>query len=76
MFACAHAAPALAWPAGRREGAERPAPLSLENPIQIGRSKGKITLEFASVDDLERIVAAMAPHAISDGEPLDDGVPG
>jgi ParB family chromosome partitioning protein len=31
--------------------------------VELGRSKGKITLEFASVDDLERIVAAMAPAA-------------
>jgi ParB family transcriptional regulator, chromosome partitioning protein len=31
--------------------------------VELGRSKGKITLEFASVDDLERIVAAMAPGA-------------
>jgi ParB family chromosome partitioning protein len=32
--------------------------------VELGRSKGKITLEFASVDDLERIVAAMAPGAV------------
>lgn len=31
--------------------------------VELGRSKGKITLEFATVDDLERIVAAMAPGA-------------
>jgi ParB family chromosome partitioning protein len=36
--------------------------------VELGRSKGKITLEFASVDDLERIVAAMAPAA---ARPLD-----
>ena len=30
--------------------------------VEIGRSKGKITIEFASVDDLERIVATMAPE--------------
>ena len=29
--------------------------------VDLGRSRGKITIEFASVDDLERIVAAMAP---------------
>jgi ParB family chromosome partitioning protein len=29
--------------------------------VDIGRRKGKITVEFASVDDLERIVAVMAP---------------
>ena len=30
--------------------------------VDVGRSKGKITIEFASVDDLERIVASMAPN--------------
>ena len=29
--------------------------------VDLGRTKGKITIEFASVDDLERLVAAMAP---------------
>ncbi len=29
--------------------------------VDLGRSRGKITIEFASVDDLERIVSAMAP---------------
>lgn len=29
--------------------------------VDLGRRKGKITVEFASVDDLERIVALMAP---------------
>jgi ParB family transcriptional regulator, chromosome partitioning protein len=30
--------------------------------VEIGRRKGKITVEFASIDDLERIVAVMAPQ--------------
>lgn len=30
--------------------------------VDIGRRKGRIVVEFASVDDLERIVAAMAPE--------------
>ncbi|HZC70084.1 MAG TPA: ParB/RepB/Spo0J family partition protein [Jatrophihabitans sp.] len=30
--------------------------------VDIGRRKGRITVEFASVDDLERIVALMAPE--------------
>jgi ParB family chromosome partitioning protein len=30
--------------------------------VDLGRSRGKITIEFASVDDLDRIVAAMAPE--------------
>lgn len=29
--------------------------------VQLGRSKGKIVVEFASIDDLERIIAMMAP---------------
>src|SRR5262249_8771983 len=28
--------------------------------VDMGRNKGKITVEFASIDDLERIVAAMS----------------
>ena len=30
--------------------------------VEIGRRKGKITVEFASIDDLERIVSVMAPE--------------
>jgi len=30
--------------------------------VEIGHRKGKITVEFASVDDLERIIAVMAPQ--------------
>ena len=30
--------------------------------VELGRRKGRITVEFASVDDLERIVALMAPQ--------------
>jgi len=30
--------------------------------VDLGRSRGKITIEFASVDDLERIVVSMAPE--------------
>jgi ParB family chromosome partitioning protein len=29
--------------------------------VELGRAKGKITIDFATVDDLERLVAAMAP---------------
>jgi ParB family chromosome partitioning protein len=32
--------------------------------VELGRRKGKITVEFASIDDLERIVAVMAPQAM------------
>jgi len=38
--------------------------------VDLGRSKGRIIVEFASLDDLERIVAVMAPEA-AEG-PLDD----
>jgi ParB family chromosome partitioning protein len=37
--------------------------------VELGRSKGKITIEFASVDDLERIVATMAPQLRPDVRP-------
>lgn len=30
--------------------------------VQLGRRRGKVIIEFASVDDLERIVAVMAPE--------------
>jgi ParB family chromosome partitioning protein len=33
--------------------------------VDLGRRKGKITVEFASVDDLERIVALIAPQVAS-----------
>lgn len=31
--------------------------------VDLGRAKGRIVVEFASIDDLERIVALMAPEA-------------
>jgi ParB family transcriptional regulator, chromosome partitioning protein len=31
--------------------------------VEMGRHKGKITVEFATIDDLERIVKAMSPDA-------------
>jgi ParB family chromosome partitioning protein len=31
--------------------------------VELGRKKGKITVEFATVDDLERIVKTMSPEA-------------
>ena len=33
--------------------------------VEMGRSKGKIVVEFATIDDLERIVKAMSPEAAS-----------
>jgi ParB family chromosome partitioning protein len=35
--------------------------------VDLGRRKGKITIEFASVDDLERIASAMGVRGRSDG---------
>lgn len=32
--------------------------------VNLGRSKGKITIEFASIGDLERIVGAIAPSVL------------
>ncbi|MCW2497193.1 ParB/RepB/Spo0J family partition protein [Jatrophihabitans sp.] len=37
--------------------------------VELGRRKGKITVEFASIDDLERIVAMMAPELASRPKP-------
>ena len=37
--------------------------LETQVSVDLGRSKGKITIAFATVDDLERIVAQIAPHA-------------
>jgi ParB family transcriptional regulator, chromosome partitioning protein len=39
--------------------------------VELGRNKGKIVVEFASIDDLERIVKAMSP----DGAPTGEDVP-
>lgn len=40
--------------------------------VDLGRRKGKITVEFASVDDLERIVAVMAPRLATRGPAAGD----
>lgn len=37
--------------------------------VELGRRKGKITVEFASIDDLERIVAVMAPQLATTRRP-------
>jgi ParB family chromosome partitioning protein len=31
--------------------------------VELGRRKGRIVVEFGSVDDLERIIGLMAPDA-------------
>ena len=33
--------------------------------VDLGKTKGKITVEFASLDDLERIVTLMDPNKAS-----------
>jgi ParB family chromosome partitioning protein len=43
--------------------------------VELGRHKGKIVVEFASLDDLERIVKAMTPTAIDDGDVTEGGSP-
>lgn len=42
--------------------------------VDIGRRKGRITVEFASIDDLERIVGVMAPQLATTRTPTDDSV--
>ncbi|GAA5157913.1 ParB/RepB/Spo0J family partition protein [Amycolatopsis dongchuanensis] len=41
--------------------------------VDLGRRKGRIVVEFGSVDDLERIVALMAPEAANRTRDSDDG---
>jgi len=40
--------------------------------VELGRNKGKIVVEFASIDDLERIVKAMSPEAASIAQRADE----
>jgi ParB family chromosome partitioning protein len=35
--------------------------------VDLGRARGKVTIEFASVEDLERIVAVIEGPAPTDG---------
>lgn len=42
--------------------------------VELGRNKGKIVVEFATIDDLERIVKAMSPEATT--TPLTRSDPG
>lgn len=39
--------------------------------VEFGRNKGKIVVEFATIDDLERIVKAMSPEAAANAGPAD-----
>lgn len=38
--------------------------------VDLGRNKGKVTIEFASIDDLERIIKTIDPRLGETGEPL------
>jgi ParB family transcriptional regulator, chromosome partitioning protein len=43
--------------------------------VDLGQRKGKVTIEFATIDDLERIVGTIAPDAVAhlgDTEPASD----
>ncbi|WP_405142861.1 ParB/RepB/Spo0J family partition protein [Sphaerisporangium sp. NBC_01403] len=40
--------------------------------VDLGRHKGRIVVEFATMDDLERIIGAMAPGAATSIRALDD----
>lgn len=44
--------------------------------VQLGRTKGKIVVEFASIDDLERIIAMMAPPLATNPGSLGGDAPG
>jgi ParB family chromosome partitioning protein len=63
----------------RRPAAKRPVAPALKNladrlsdmfdtrvKVELGRNKGKIVVEFGSIDDLERIVKAMSAEAAAD----------
>ena len=40
--------------------------------VEMGQRKGKIVVEFATIDDLERIVKAMSPEAATQARPAED----
>ena len=40
--------------------------------VEMGAKKGKIVVEFATIDDLERIVKAMSPDDLPPGRPAED----
>jgi ParB family chromosome partitioning protein len=40
--------------------------------VQMGQNKGKIVVEFSTIDDLERIVAVISPEAITRTRPAKD----
>jgi ParB family chromosome partitioning protein len=40
--------------------------------VEMGQKKGKIVVEFSTIDDLERIVAVISPEAITQTRPAKD----
>jgi ParB family chromosome partitioning protein len=75
--------PAPRQPRGRRPVAPAVAGLAerlsdvLETrvSVELGRRRGKLVVQFATIDDLERIVAQIAPAALRDGGPAQLGEP-
>ena len=63
-------APAVAGLAERLSDA-----LETRVSVELGRRRGKLVVQFATIDDLERIVAQIAPAALRDGmqAPAGDG---
>jgi ParB family chromosome partitioning protein len=57
-----HAAPRITAPAVNELADKLSDAFDTRVRVEIGRRKGKITVEFASIDDLERIVGVMAPQ--------------
>lgn len=57
------AAPRMAAPAVEGLADRLSSTLDTRVKVDVGRRKGRITVEFGSVDDLERIVALIAPQA-------------
>jgi ParB family chromosome partitioning protein len=60
-----HSAPRITAPAATELAEKLSDAFDTRVRVEIGRRKGKITVEFASIDDLERIVSVMAPQLAS-----------
>ena len=72
----------------RRTSARPPAPMVLDHwaetlaealdtrvRVELGRQKGRVTIDFATLDDLERIVTVMVPTAVGSGGAPTSGAP-
>jgi len=64
-------APALAGLAERLSDA-----LETRVSVELGRRRGKLVVQFATIDDLERIVAQIAPGALAHGAPVEQSADG